>query len=254
MALDESSSITGRWFVDSNAPFANDELTREIRDIDMLPANELDQKLLVDGLAYSAFRIGGARLLPVEPPESYADDEHTDAFELEDPFHPSDSSVELPQNWAGAIHARLARRVERVLEAWERVRLGTVYAVRGELAEDASRAPTWRFAAGVTAAATVAGVVVCVIAGAAALGETVRADDPAAPAKAVVVQQAALQQFAVEWARSQGRDDDDMTFTMEEAGADPEPEVSAADRRHVTRADRTDRRRDRARRRRPRRR
>lgn len=234
MALDETSSITGRWFVDSDTPIASEDLTREIRDIDMLPTDELDEKLLGHGLSYRDVRLGGARLLPLETSRGFDDDEQTDAHQIEDPFEPSASSVELPQTWAGSVHARLARQIERALEAWESDRPG----VRG-------------MAAAVTLAATMLTIVVGVIVGAAAMGSSVQADGPDAPPKSLVAQQRALSQFAVEWATSQRPETDDMTFTVDEATAE-EPEVETTERR-IARAERAERRRE-ARRRRVRRR
>jgi hypothetical protein len=203
----------------------------------MLPANELDQKLLVEGLAYSAVHLGGARLLP---PERYAEEELTDSFDIEDPFHPTSGSVDLPQNWAGSMHRRIADSVELVLEWWELDRVLP--------RAPASTAPPVRIAALVTVAATVVFVVAGVLVGAAALGSAVRADGPVVPPKSVVSQQDALTHFAVEWATSHRSD---MTFTMEDAATagEPEPETSAAEQRRIARAERAERRRERARRR-----
>ncbi len=254
MVLDDTS-ITGRWFIDSDVPLASEELTREIRDVDMLPANAFDRKQLGKGLAYRAVSLRGARLLPIDPPESYAEDDYTDAHDLEDPFD-TRGLVELPQNWAGSLHHRVARAVERGFELWEPVRVrlvATAQSVLGQLPSDPARAPSVRFAAIVAAAATALVLVGGMAAGLAVLGSTiVRADDPPPPSEQVLVQQRALRQLAVEWARGQG--ESDMVFTVEEVGTEPVPETSAAEQRRVARADRAERRRHRARRRRARRR
>ena len=170
-----------------------------------------------------------------------ADDDFTDSFEIEDPFHATSGAVELPQNWAGSMHRRIADCVELLLEWWERDRVLE--------RAPASAAPPVRVAALVAVAATVVVVVAGVLVGAAALGTAVRADGPAVPPKSVVSQQHALSQLAVEWATSHRSD---MTFTMEDAAAiaaDPEPSTSAAEERRVAPADRADRRRERAQRR-----
>ena len=234
------TSITGRWFVDSNAPFASDDLTREIRDVDMLPANEIDQELLGHGLPYGAVQLGGARLLP---PERYTDDDFTDSFEVEDPFHRT-CSVELPQNWAGSLHQRIADSVELALEWWERASSERIASVAPKNA-----APPIRVAALLTVVATFVFVVAGVLVGAAAIGSAVRADGPVVPPKSVAAQQDALSRFAVEWATSHRSD---MTFSVDDAEAasgEPEPETSAAEERRIARAERAERRRERARRR-----
>lgn len=251
MGHDERFSITDRWFVDSDVPMASEELTREIRDPDMLPVNEFDEKQLGAALPYEAVLLRGARLLPSEMPP---DDDLTDAHDVEDPFD-THGQVELPQTWAGSLHDRLSRAIEGVFEQWDRFRLQT-HAVRDVAREHLPRhpalAPNVRVAAAFTAVASLLFVIVGMAAGIAAVGSTVQANQPQVPSKAVVAQQRALQSFAVQWARSQGAATDDTSAG--EAQDQPEEQVSRAERRRIARATRAERRREMMRRRRARRR
>lgn len=233
---------------------ADAELTREIRDVDMLPISAADEKQLAHGLAYRAVRIGGGRVLPVDPPESYADEDLTDSFDVEDPFDTGESVV-LPVNAAGDVHARIARMVERGFEVWERLRLwlhGVTRSLRGELPPSSTRAPTVRFAALLTASLMVFGMFVFVSVASFAIGSTVAEAEQSSgiPTKAAVTQHKVLQQLAARWATAQSPD---MEFSVEESDAarlaEPEPELSAAERRRLARAQRRERRRAHAQRR-----
>lgn len=249
----EDTSITSRWFIDSDRPMADAELTREIRDVDMLPISRADEKQLAGGLAYRAVRIRGGRVLPVDPPESYADDDLTDAFDVEDPFETS--SVVLPTNGAGRLHESVARLVERGFEIWERIRLrthGWTSPLRESLAADTSRAPTVRFAAIFSASLMVLGMFGFVSVASFALGSTVVQAEQSSrvPSKTAFAQRRALQKLATRWATAQSPD---MAFSVEESEdalvAEPEPELSVAERRRIARAERVERRQQRARRR-----
>ena len=214
----EDTSITSRWFIDDDRPLADAELTREIRDIDMLPAGAVDHEQLARGLAYRAVRIRGGRILPVDPPESYADEDLTDAFEVEDPFDTGDSVV-LPTNGAGRMHAALARAVERGFEAWERLRLrmhGWAGPLRGDLGASSSRAPTVRFAAIFSATLMVLGMFVFVSVASFAIGSTVVQAEQAAVVP--VKHQRVLQKLAQRYASVRSPD---MEFSVEEVDDSP---------------------------------